>query len=44
MITPRGASVTATAVPAASGLATLGQVANSVPAAVSMEYSMRVTS
>ena len=42
MITPRGASVTATAVPALSGRSTLGQVANSVPAAVSMEYSMWV--
>ena len=42
MMTPRGASVTATAVPMASGRSTLGQVANSVPAAVSMAYSLCV--
>ena len=41
-MTPRGASTSATASPALSGRSTRGQVANSAPAAVSIEYSMCV--
>jgi len=42
MITPRGDSTKATLTPVAKGRSTFGQVANSVPAAVSIEYSMCV--